>query len=158
MGGSDTLLNDWRVVNVTAADALAELDMTPADITLVINTHLHFDHCGQNPVFKHAPVYVQRAELDRARVDSTWLAGWFDFMGARYELLDGDAEIVPGLSISRPPGTPRPPVRRGATADGEEVLIGDAAYTPAEYTAPPGPKLPPGQAADPARPGSRSIG
>jgi glyoxylase-like metal-dependent hydrolase (beta-lactamase superfamily II) len=29
--------------------------MSPADIGLVINTHLHFDHCGQNAVFKHAP-------------------------------------------------------------------------------------------------------
>ena len=70
VGGPEDLLSDWRVVNVAAADALAELDMSPADISLVINTHLHFDHCGQNAVFKHAPFYVQRAELDRARRES----------------------------------------------------------------------------------------
>jgi len=29
--------------------------LTPGDIGLVINTHLHFDHCGQNAVFAHAP-------------------------------------------------------------------------------------------------------
>jgi glyoxylase-like metal-dependent hydrolase (beta-lactamase superfamily II) len=34
------------VVNRSAADALAELDMTPGDIDLVINTHLHFDQYG----------------------------------------------------------------------------------------------------------------
>src|SRR3954454_2600312 len=104
VGGPQDLLSDWRVVNVSAADALARLDLSPADISLVINTHLHFDHCGQNAVLKHAPIYVQRAELDRARVDSAWLAGWFDFMGARYELLDGDAGIVPGLSVLTTPG------------------------------------------------------
>jgi N-acyl homoserine lactone hydrolase len=149
VGGPDRLLSDWRVVNVTAADALARLDLSPADISLVINTHLHFDHCGQNAVFKHAPIYVQRAELDRARVDSTWLAGWFDFMGARYELLDGDAEIVPGLSVLTTPGhTSGHQSVVVQTAAGEEVLIGDAAYTPAEYRAAPGAELPEGQARD----------
>jgi N-acyl homoserine lactone hydrolase len=148
-GGPDRLLSDWRVVNVTVADALARLDLSPADISLVINTHLHFDHCGQNAVFKHAPIYVQRAELDRARVDSTWLAGWFDFMGARYELLDGDAEIVPGLSVLTTPGhTSGHQSVVVQTAAGEEVLIGDAAYTPAEYRAAPGAELPEGQARD----------
>ena len=39
---------------------LAGLDMSPADITMVINTHLHFDHCGQNAVFKHAAFHIQR--------------------------------------------------------------------------------------------------
>ncbi len=63
--------------------------MTPGDIGLVINTHLHFDHCGQNAVFKHAAFYVQSAELARARRESPELAGWFDFMDARFELLDG---------------------------------------------------------------------
>ena len=67
VGGPQDVLNDWRVVNVEVADALAKLDMSPADISLVINTHLHFDHCGQNAVFKHAPFYGQRAELDRVR-------------------------------------------------------------------------------------------
>src|ERR1700734_1574299 len=62
VGGPQQALDDWRVVNRSVADALAELDLSPADIGLVINTHLHFDHCGQNAVFKHAPFYVQRAE------------------------------------------------------------------------------------------------
>src|ERR1017187_1967712 len=89
VGGPAQLLSDWRVVNRTVADALADLDMTPGDIGLVINTHLHFDHCGQNAVFKRAAFYVQRAELSRARGEASQLADWFDFMGARFELLDG---------------------------------------------------------------------
>ena len=67
------------MVNRSVADALAGLDMTPGDIDLVINTHLHFDHCGQNAVFPHAAFYVQRAELDRARRESPELYDWFGF-------------------------------------------------------------------------------
>ena len=70
VGGPPDVLSDWRVVNRTVADALAEIDMAPGDIDLVINTHLHFDHCGQNAVFTHAACWVQRAELARAKVES----------------------------------------------------------------------------------------
>src|SRR5262249_38306472 len=69
-GGPPARTRDWEVVNATAADALAGLGLVPGDIDLVINTHLHFDHCGQNAVFKHAAFYVQRAELDRCRRES----------------------------------------------------------------------------------------
>ena len=138
------------VVNRSVADALAELDMSPADISLVINTHLHFDHCGQNAVFKHAPFYVQRAELDRVRRTSPDHAGWFDFMGARFELLDGDTEILPGLRVVATPGhTAGHQCVVVQASDGPmDLLIGDAAYTPREYTGPLDQKLPSGQAAD----------
>src|ERR1700749_703832 len=147
VGGPEDLLNDWRVVNVAAADALAELDLSPADISLVINTHLHFDHCGQNAVFKHAPFRVQRSELERARRESPDLTDWFDFAGARFERLDGDTEIVPGLSVIATPGHPfghQSVLIPGA--DGDDLLIGDAAYTPRLYARPAGQQLPPRQA------------
>jgi N-acyl homoserine lactone hydrolase len=149
VGGSQGLQDDWRAVNVAAADALAGLDMSPADISLVINTHLHFDHCGQNAVFKHAAFHVQRAELERARRESPDLTDWFDFAGARFELLDGDTEIVPGLSVIATPGHTvghQSVVIQGT--DGEDLLIGDAAYTPQLYSWPAEKKLPPGQADD----------
>jgi N-acyl homoserine lactone hydrolase len=149
VGGPQGLQNDWRAVNVAAAEALAGLDMSPADISLVINTHLHFDHCGQNAVFKHAAFHVQRAERARARRESQQLADWFDFAGARFELLDGDTEIVPGLSVIATPGHTvghQSVVVRGA--DGEDLLIGDAAYTPQLYSWPADRELPPGQADD----------
>jgi N-acyl homoserine lactone hydrolase len=149
-GGPEKMLNDWRVVNVSVADALAEVGLSPADISLVINTHLHFDHCGQNAVFKHAPFYVQRAELERARRESPGTADWYDFMDARFELLDGDTEILPGLSVIATPGhTVGHQSVLVQTGDGSpELLIGDAAYKPRQLTGPLGQDLPSGQAAD----------
>jgi N-acyl homoserine lactone hydrolase len=152
VGGPEQLLSDWRVVNRSAAEALAELDMTPGDIGLVINTHLHFDHCGQNAVFKHAACYVQRAELDRARRESPDLRDWFDFMGARFELLDGDAEILPGLAVIATPGhtVGHQCVVVESAGGMPDVLIGDAAYTPRLYRDPGRDDLPSGQASDQA--------
>jgi N-acyl homoserine lactone hydrolase len=148
VGGPQHVLDDWRVVNRSVADALAELDMSPADIGLVINTHLHFDHCGQNAVFKHAPVYVQRTELRRAEVESPELYDWFGFMNARFELLDGDAEILPGLSVLSTPG--HTDGHQCVLVNGTDLLIGDAAYTPALYGDPSLERKVPGQATDPA--------
>ncbi len=151
VGGPPEELSDWRVVNRTVAEALGDIDMTPGDIDLVINTHLHFDHCGQNAVFTHAPCWVQRAELARAKVESPELYDWFDFMNGRFELLDGDTEVLPGLSVIATPGhTSGHQSVLVTTGDGTEVLIGDAAYTSAQYR--PGDdddaELPNGQAAD----------
>jgi len=148
VGGPPDVLSDWRVVNRSVADALADLDMSPADIGLVINTHLHFDHCGQNAVFKHAPVYVQRAELSRAERESPELYEWFGFMNARFELLDGDAEILPGLSVLATPGHTEG--HQCVVVAEADMLIGDAAYTPQLYLNPALEPQVPGQAADPA--------
>jgi N-acyl homoserine lactone hydrolase len=150
VGGPQQWLADWRVVNRSVADALDELGMTPGDIGLVINTHLHFDHCGQNAVFKHAGFYVQRTEVDRARRESPQLADWFDFMGARFELLDGDTEILPGLSVIATPGHTcgHQSVVVRADDGSEDLLIGDAAYTPRQYAEPERDDLPDGQASD----------
>jgi N-acyl homoserine lactone hydrolase len=149
VGGPQDVLDDWRVVNRSVADALAELDMSPADIDLVINTHLHFDHCGQNAVFKHAPFYVQRAELDRMRREAGELYDWFGFMDARFELLDGDAEVLPGLEVITTPGHTEGHQCVVVRGDGAfDLLIGDAAYTPRQYAEPGRDNLPPGQASD----------
>jgi N-acyl homoserine lactone hydrolase len=150
-GGPPHVLSDWRVVNRSVAGALAGLDMIPGDIGLVINTHLHFDHCGQNSVFPHAAHYVQRAELERAKREAPELYDWFGFMNARFELLDGDADVLPGLSVIATPGhTVGHQCVLARSADGaSDLLIGDAAYTPRQYLRPAAGDLPPGQASDP---------
>lgn len=149
IGGPEALLTDWRVVNRSMAEALAEHRLSPADVSMVVNTHLHFDHCGQNAVFPHAAFHVQRSELERARRESGALRDWFDFAGARFELLDGDAEIVPGVRAVATPG--HTVGHQSIVVEGEDggsdVLIGDAAYTGAVFRHP-GMPLVGGQASD----------
>ena len=130
VGWPDDMLKDWKIVNRHAADAMAEHDLSPADVRIVINTHLHFDHCGQNAVFKHAPFYIQRPELERARLEETVAAQWFDFAGARFELVDGDADVAEGVRVVATPGhTVGHQSVIVDTPDGGAVMIGDAAYT-----------------------------
>ena len=130
VGWPTELVKEWRVVNRHAAEALAEHDLSPADVRIVINSHLHFDHCGQNAVVKHAPFYVQRNELDRARREEKTTSEWFDFAGARFELLDGDAEIAEGVRVMATPGhTAGHQSVLVQAGDGTAVMIGDAAYT-----------------------------
>ncbi|HEV2032984.1 MAG TPA: N-acyl homoserine lactonase family protein [Candidatus Dormibacteraeota bacterium] len=134
VGWPTELVKEWKVVNRHAADALEEHDLSPADVRIVINTHLHFDHCGQNAVFKHAPFYIQRGELVRARQEETITSEWFDFAGARFELLDGDAEIAEGIHVVATPGhTVGHQSVIVDTPDGGAVMIGDAAYTSEIY-------------------------
>ena len=115
--------------------------------------------CGQNAVFPHAAFHVQRAELDRARRESPELCDWFDFAGARFELLDGDTGILPGLSVIATPGhtAGHQCVVVRSAAGAADLMIGDAAYTPRLYAGPPGGQLPPGQASDPVA-WRRSLG
>jgi N-acyl homoserine lactone hydrolase len=130
VGWPTELVKEWKVVNRQAADALAEHDLSPADVRVVINSHLHFDHCGQNAVFKHAPFYIQRSELARARKEAGPTAEWFDFAGARFELLDGDAEIAEGVRVVATPG--HTVGHQSVLVEGDggvSVMIGDAAYT-----------------------------
>lgn len=71
----------------------------------VVNCHLHFDHSGGNPEFRGRPIFVQRAELDLARTVA-WhtLPELVDPPGVSYEVLDGSAEILPGVHIVATPG------------------------------------------------------
>jgi len=134
VGWPTELVKEWKVVNRHAADALAEHDLSPADVRIVVNTHLHFDHCGQNAVFKHAPFYVQRSELERARREEKLTSEWFDFAGARFELIDGDAEVAEGVRVVATPGhTAGHQSVLVDTPDGDAVMIGDAAYTSEIY-------------------------
>ena len=149
-GAPDALLREYKVVNREVAEALAEHDLSPADISVVINTHLHFDHCGQNAVFPHAPIHVQRAELERARLEDPWQREWLDYAGARYELLDGDTELAQGLRVVSTPGHTigHQSVAVEQAEQDSDVLIGDAAFTVEVYHHPEMEDLPEGQETD----------
>lgn len=85
---------------------------TPEDVDVVINTHLHFDHCCCNYMFKNADIYVQRLELETAytpppSVRHLYAARCFDKTAVpyfRWKLLNGETEILPGVIAFPTPG------------------------------------------------------
>jgi glyoxylase-like metal-dependent hydrolase (beta-lactamase superfamily II) len=100
---------------------LAAAGVAPEDIDIVINTHLHFDHCGWNtvrdkagkivPTFPRAKYYAPEGEWQYARKPSerdsiSYLPENYDPLVAsgQMTLLKGGEEIVPGISVKTFPG------------------------------------------------------
>jgi glyoxylase-like metal-dependent hydrolase (beta-lactamase superfamily II) len=108
-------------------DALAVAGFLPRDVKWVINTHLHFDHAGGNttldpeleddprrhvrPSYPNATYVVQRGELEFARnanerTRASYLPHNFEPVASanRWRLLEGDGEVLPGISVRVTPG------------------------------------------------------
>jgi len=101
-------------------DRLAAHGVIPDRVDVVVNTHLHFDHCGWNtrivngkavPTFPNAQYFLQRGELEHAkgpneRDRASYMPDNFLPVEAagQFVLLDGDREIVPGIELIRVPG------------------------------------------------------
>jgi N-acyl homoserine lactone hydrolase len=87
-------------------EGLEEAGLAPEDIRLVVNTHLHDDHCGNNGLFPHAPAYVQAREIAFMRAPHP-LDDRYDedlLEGTRLHPVEGDLEILPGLEVLLTPG------------------------------------------------------
>jgi N-acyl homoserine lactone hydrolase len=99
----------------------------PRDVASVINTHLHFDHCGGNRLFPGVPIHVQARELADARsLDDYTIREWVDFDGATYVEHEGEVELLPGIRLLPAPGhTDGHQVVVVETGEGPVVLGGD---------------------------------
>jgi glyoxylase-like metal-dependent hydrolase (beta-lactamase superfamily II) len=105
------------------AELLANLaagGVAPEDIDIVINTHLHFDHCGWNtvrkdgkivPTFPRAKYYAPEGEWQYARKPSerdsiSYIPDNYDplVQSGQMTLLKGGEEIVPGITVKTFPG------------------------------------------------------
>jgi glyoxylase-like metal-dependent hydrolase (beta-lactamase superfamily II) len=101
-------------------DNLKAAGVSPEDVDIVVNTHLHFDHCGWNTVrqgdkvaatFPNAQYYVQEGEWQHARRQHerdavSYISENYDplIANGQMHLLQGDQEIVPGISVQVFPG------------------------------------------------------
>lgn len=104
-------------------EGLARRGVRPEEVDLVVNTHLHSDHCGGNtrfdgdqiaPVFPHAEYWVQRLEYADASFPNERTRGtYFHFnyeplyRSGQMRLLDGETEVVPGMRCVVTPGHTR---------------------------------------------------
>jgi len=81
---------------------LAELGLNPDDIDLVICTHLDIDHVGFHDAFPGAEFIIQRQQYDLARGGNPRFQngqGHWDHPDLRYRVVDGDTELLPGLTL-----------------------------------------------------------
>lgn len=128
---------------------------SPDDIRLVINTHLHFDHAGGNtyvdgggavlPSFPNARYVVQVGEhhfathTNERTAASYFLRNWDPVIAAgRFDFIDGDREIVPGISSLLTPG--HVPYHQSIVIDGGggdvACFLGDVCPTSAHLPLP----------------------
>src|SRR6516164_6721659 len=118
-------------------DNLSAAGIAPEDIDIVVNSHLHFDHCGWNtvrdksgkivPTFPRAKYYAPEGEWQYARQPSerdaiSYIPENFDPLveSGQMTLLKGGEEIVPGIWVK---------TFRGHTASMQAVIISEAVKT-----------------------------
>lgn len=110
-------------------DALSRVGAAPNDMQIVINTHLHFDHCGQNRLFPGVPIVAQQAEYNLAKQPDYTVGEWVDFPGVEWRLVDGETELLPGLTVVPTPGhTPGHQSVMIKSGDDTTVIAGQAVY------------------------------
>ena len=106
--GFDSAFAAILTPRMTEADRLearlAEAGLSPADVTAVVNTHLHFDHMGSNALFTGVPIYIQRAHYEAALGHPAYPNHLWNLPALRYELLDGETELFPGVELVLTPG------------------------------------------------------
>jgi N-acyl homoserine lactone hydrolase len=117
---------------------LNEQDFDLAGIDMVVNTHLHGDHCGGNHLFAGKPIYVQRRELGDARSQDDYsIREWVEPPGVEYVPVDGELELLPGVRLLPAPGhTPGTQVVVVETGGRPIVIGGDMAVWHGELDEP----------------------
>ncbi len=128
---------------ISFEDALASVGRKPEDIDLIIQTHLHFDHCGNTAKCKNARVIVQKAELDFALAPHPVFAFGYDknlIKDCKILQIEGDQEILPGIEVIFVPGhTVGTQAVSIQTAKGKAIISGFCSCHETFY--PPTPKL-----------------
>jgi N-acyl homoserine lactone hydrolase len=114
---------------------LDALGLRPDDVSLVVLSHLHYDHAGGAELFPRSELIVQNDEYSYAHYPASFFAPFyyrknFDLPGYRWRLLDGDTALAPGLTVLRSDG--HTPGHQSLMVElpktGPVLLTGDACY------------------------------
>jgi N-acyl homoserine lactone hydrolase len=137
MGEHPAVDERYRPFRRPLPQALSDIGVDLDEVTHVVNCHLHFDHCGGNPLLAGRPVYTQSIELEEARSTERYtLPELVDFTGVRYEVVDGEVEIFPDVWLVPTPGHTRGHQALAVRCDdGTVVLAGQAHDNAAAFTA-----------------------
>jgi glyoxylase-like metal-dependent hydrolase (beta-lactamase superfamily II) len=119
--GIDNAATDPARYPTRIEEALHQLGYSPDDVDIMLDTHLHFDHaCGNTRrtgdggvelAFPRARYVVQRGELEwsrsrNERIQASYLPHNIEPVAdaGRFDTVEGDVEIVPGVQVLRTPG------------------------------------------------------
>lgn len=109
-------------------EGLKKVSITPSDVDLIIQTHLHFDHVGNTHKCKNARVIVQKSELEFAMAPHPMQGYLYDprlLRDLRFEIIEGDKSILPGIEVIHLPShTPGVQAVSVHTAKGRAVISG----------------------------------
>ncbi|MEU7453899.1 MBL fold metallo-hydrolase [Streptosporangium roseum] len=136
IGPEDSPAASWAPVPGALGSELARVGVRPEEVDAVVITHLHSDHAsgaviGGVPVFANARHVFQRAEVDAAAEEV--LAQVVRPLGERVQVVDGQADVLPGIRVFHTPGhTPGHQV----VQVGELVLTGDVVLHPTQLADP----------------------
>jgi N-acyl homoserine lactone hydrolase len=110
---------------------LAAVGVKPDDVAIVVNSHLHFDHAGNNGAFPHATFVVQAEHLVFAKGRPNFPGVYWDIAELRYLPVTGRTRVASGVEVVPTPG--HAPGHQSLVVDlpetGRVVLTGDAAFT-----------------------------
>ncbi|HKW78954.1 MAG TPA: N-acyl homoserine lactonase family protein [Candidatus Limnocylindria bacterium] len=110
---------------------LAALGVRPDDVTVVVNSHLHFDHAGNNGAFPKATFVVQADHLAFAKGKPNFPGVYWDIPELHYAATSGRSRVARGVEVVPTPG--HAPGHQSLVVDlaetGRVVLTGDAAFT-----------------------------
>ena len=116
------------------AARLQAVDVDPGSVTHVVNSHLHFDHCGGNVQLPNATIVCQHKEWEAAERGGSkrgYVAEDFD-TGQPFEFIDGDHDLFGDGTVVCFPTAGHTPghhsLRVRTEHGGEFVLCGDACY------------------------------
>jgi N-acyl homoserine lactone hydrolase len=114
---------------------LSQIGVESSDVIAIVNTHLHFDHCGGNQDFTGLPVYVQRKEREAVHVKDYTIPEWVDFPGVSFRVVEGDYQLRSGIQLLATPGhTAGHQSVIVQTREGAILIAGHAVGTAKEWT------------------------
>ncbi len=96
----------WKNL-ATPEEKLKEFGLKPSDIDIVIATHLYYEHIGYGNKYTKAKFYVQKKEYEFAMNPHPAYQFYYDkriWEGIKFEMIEGDQEIVPGVKAIFTPG------------------------------------------------------
>jgi glyoxylase-like metal-dependent hydrolase (beta-lactamase superfamily II) len=103
-------------------------------VICIVNSHLHFDHCGGNALFPAVPIFIQAMEYEAAHAPGYTVPDWLNLPSPRYKQLQGHTQLLPGIEVVPTRGhTPGHQSVLVTTNDGLVVIAGQAVYSRREY-------------------------